>query len=113
VFNVVESEAMKVQLTVKDIAEARGFKNAKQLADAAGIHYKSMYTIWSGDAQLISMDVLGRLCTTLRVQPGMLFEQIQEAEPLPPSEQSTSAKPAKASGSGQSQGENRSRRGRL
>jgi DNA-binding Xre family transcriptional regulator len=80
---------MKVRLTVKDIAEARGFKNAKQLADAAGIHYKSMYTIWSGEAQLISMDVLGRLCTTLRVQPGMLFEQISETEPLPNSEQMT------------------------
>src|SRR5215216_3612904 len=71
---------MKVRLTVKDIAEARGFKNAKQLADAAGIHYKSMYTIWSGDAQLISLDVLGRLCTTLRVQAGLLFEVIPDGE---------------------------------
>jgi DNA-binding Xre family transcriptional regulator len=72
---------VKVKLAIKDIAEARGFKNAKQLADASGIHYKSMYTIWSGDAQLISMDVLGRLCTTLRVQAGMLFEIIPDAEP--------------------------------
>ena len=72
-----------MKLTVREIAEARGFKNAKQLADAAGIHYKSMYTIWSGEAQLISMDVLGRLCTTLRVQPGLLFEQIADDEPVP------------------------------
>ena len=87
-----------MRLTVKDIAEARGFKNAKQLADAAGIHYKSMYTIWSGEAQLISMDVLGRLCTTLRVQPGMLFEQLADAEPLPNSELATETKPERASG---------------
>jgi DNA-binding Xre family transcriptional regulator len=71
---------VKVKLAVRDIAEARGYKNAKQLADASGIHYKSMYTIWSGDAQLISMDVLGRLCTTLRVQAGMLFEVIPDAD---------------------------------
>lgn len=87
-----------MRLTVKDIAEARGFKNAKQLADAAGIHYKSMYTIWSGEAQLISMDVLGRLCTTLRVQPGMLFEQVAETESLPDSELATETKPENARG---------------
>lgn len=69
-----------MKLAVKEIAETRGFKNAKQLADAAGIHYKSMYTIWSGEAQLISLDVLGRLCSTLRVQAGLLFEVIPDAE---------------------------------
>ena len=31
-----------MKLTVKDIAEARGFKNAKQLADASGVHYQSI-----------------------------------------------------------------------
>jgi DNA-binding Xre family transcriptional regulator len=72
-----------MRLAVKEIAETRGFKNAKQLADAAGIHYKSMYTIWSGDAQLISLEVLGRLCTTLRVQAGLLFEIIPEADVEP------------------------------
>ena len=83
---MLDSGGMKVRLNEKEIqsiAAARGFTNAKQLADAAGIHYKSMYTIWNGEAQLISMDVLGRLCSTLRVQPGVLFEQVADVEPLP------------------------------
>lgn len=80
---------MKVKLIVKDVAEVRGIKNAKQLADACKIHLKTAYKLWGGDAQLISMDVLGRLCTTLRVQPGILFEQIADTEPLPSPETST------------------------
>jgi DNA-binding Xre family transcriptional regulator len=87
---------VKVKLTVREIAEARGFKNAKQLADAAGIHYKSMYTIWSGEAQLISMDVLGRLCETLRVQAGLLFETIPDLEPDRPGASTKASKKSSA-----------------
>ncbi|MGA9770312.1 MAG: helix-turn-helix transcriptional regulator [Blastocatellia bacterium] len=71
-----------MKLTVKEIAEARGFKNAKQLADTAGIRYKSMYPIWNGAARMIGLDTLERLCNTLRVQAGMLFEIVPDDEPL-------------------------------
>src|ERR1044071_7710251 len=71
-----------MKLTVKEIAEARGFKNAKQLADTAGIRYKSMYPIWNGAARMIGLDTLEKLCNTLRVQAGMLFEMVQENESL-------------------------------
>ena len=50
-----------MKLTVKDIAEARGFKNAKQLADASGVHYKSMTR--SGPAKRSSLH--GRARTAL------------------------------------------------
>ena len=72
-----------MRLTVKEISEARGFKNAKQLADAAGIRYKSMYPIWNGTARMIGLDTLERLCNTLRVQAGMLFEVVPDDEQLP------------------------------
>jgi DNA-binding Xre family transcriptional regulator len=71
-----------MKLTVKEIAEARGFKNAKQLADTAGIRYKSMYPIWNGAARMIGLDTLEKLCNTLRVQAGMLFEIVPDDEPL-------------------------------
>lgn len=80
-------------LTIKEIAEARGFKNAKQLADTAGIRYKSMYPIWNGTARMIALDTLERLCKALRVQVGMLFEIIPDAEPLPGATEPADAKP--------------------
>jgi len=67
-------------LNVKEIAETRGFKNAKQLADAAGIRYKSMYPIWNGTARMVGLDTLERLCVALRVQAGMLFEVIPDSD---------------------------------
>ncbi len=67
-------------LMVKEVAEARGFKNAKQLADNAGIRYKSMYPIWNGTARMIGLDTLEKLCDTLRVQAGMLFEKLPDSE---------------------------------
>ncbi len=67
-------------LNVKDVAEARGYKNAKQLADAAGLRYESAYPIWNGTARMISLDTLEKLCKVLRVQAGMLFELKPDAE---------------------------------
>jgi DNA-binding Xre family transcriptional regulator len=86
-----------MRLTVKDTAEARGFKNAKQLADAAGIRYKSMYPIWNGTARMIGLDTLERLCTTLRVQAGLLFEIVAGNESLPESSPVQNSKPERTS----------------
>ena len=83
-------------LNIKGIAEARGFKNAKQLADEAGIRYKSMYPIWNGEARMVGLDTLEKLCIALRVQAGMLFEIIPDIEPDKPGASSkASAKKAK------------------
>jgi DNA-binding Xre family transcriptional regulator len=67
-------------LNVKEIAEMRGFKNAKQLADAAGLRYESAYPIWNGTARMIALDTLEKLCKVLRVQAGLLFEVIPDLE---------------------------------
>ena len=76
-------------LNVKDIAEARGIKNAAQLALACDIHLKTAYQLWRGEARMIALDTLENLCKALRVQAGMLFELI------PDDEQEAPAKPEK------------------
>ncbi len=78
-------------LNVKEIAEARGFKNARQLADAAGLRYKSMYPIWNGTARMVGFDTLEKLCSNLRVQSGRWFEIVPDAD-AESSSQATSAK---------------------
>jgi DNA-binding Xre family transcriptional regulator len=83
-------------LNVKDIAEARGIKNAKQLADACGLHLKSAYQLWKGEARMIALDTLESLCKTLRVQAGVLFEIIPDIEPASTvRQQDVPAKPAR------------------
>ncbi|MGH9762960.1 MAG: helix-turn-helix domain-containing protein [Blastocatellia bacterium] len=64
---------MATRFTVKDIAMVKGFRNARELADAAGIGYASMYPIWKGQAKQIKMTTIDRLCRILGVQPGMLM----------------------------------------
>ena len=72
-----------MKLIVRPIAEARGVMNAKQLADKVGLHNKSAYKIWSGEAEAISMEVLGKLCTALEAEPSWLLKQIPDSQPLP------------------------------
>lgn len=67
-------------LNVKDVAEARGIKNAAQLAQACDIHLKTAYQLWRGEARMIALDTLENLCKALRVQAGMLFETIPDVE---------------------------------
>ena len=67
-------------LNVKDIAEARGIKNAAQFAHACDIHLKTAYQLWKGEARMIALDTLENICTALRVQAGVLFERIPDAE---------------------------------
>lgn len=80
-----------IRLSVKEVAEARGFPNAKQLADAAGILPTSMYSIWQGRATRIDLATLDKLCALLRVHPGLLFEYMLDKAP-DPIPQSQSAK---------------------
>jgi putative transcriptional regulator len=72
-----------MKLTVRDVAEARGFKNAKALADAAGIPYASIYKIYNGKSNTIGLITLNKLCKTLDADVGLLLKYIPDEESQP------------------------------
>jgi DNA-binding Xre family transcriptional regulator len=85
---------MPVRMLVHDIAVGKGYRNARELADAAGISYSSMYAIWDGEVSYLHMSTLGKLCRTLETQPGMLliYEAEVDAARRPPSPENVRAK---------------------
>jgi len=82
-----------MRLTVREVAQAKGWRNAKELGDAAGIPNVSMYRIWNGTATRIDLSTLEKLCEILEVQPGLLILHIPRTE-NPPQAISTSSKRA-------------------
>jgi DNA-binding Xre family transcriptional regulator len=82
-----ESEVMPIRYIVKEVAISRGFQNARELADAAGISYSASYGLWDNTSRSIHRDTLTEVCRTLGVQPGMLliYEPDRGAgPPVPP-----------------------------
>lgn len=63
---------------VKEIAEAKGYKNARELSDAAGIPLASMYRLWKGTADMVGLATLNKLCGLLDVPVGMLLTYIPD-----------------------------------
>jgi DNA-binding Xre family transcriptional regulator len=62
-----------LRLKVREVAEAKGIKNALELSQKTGIGYNSIYAIWNSEPRMIGIETLNRLCETLRVRPGQLF----------------------------------------
>ncbi|HYL99403.1 MAG TPA: helix-turn-helix transcriptional regulator, partial [Blastocatellia bacterium] len=58
---------------MKEVAEARGFRNASMLADALSLSYSTTYPLWKGTARRIDVSTLEKLCNLLRVHPGLLI----------------------------------------
>jgi DNA-binding Xre family transcriptional regulator len=87
--------------TVKEVALRAGIKNARELADRAGIHLNSAYGVWNNTARMLALDTLDKLCTLLNVKPGQLFEHEAEPDKLPSTDsgQTESAKVRRSSGS--------------
>jgi DNA-binding Xre family transcriptional regulator len=87
-----------MKLTVKEVAIAKGIKNAVQLGEKANIPLASIYRIWNGTARMIGLDTLNRLCNVLDVPVGMLITHIPDKEFARQSEptQSASEKPGRA-----------------
>ena len=69
--------------TVKEVAQRAGIKNARELADRAGIHLNSAYGVWNNTARMLALDTLDKLCTLLNVKPGQLFDHEAEPDMLP------------------------------
>jgi DNA-binding Xre family transcriptional regulator len=66
-----------LRLKVKEVALAKGYKNALELSQKTGIGYASIYGIWNGEPKQIGIETLNRLCETLKVRPGQLFEYVK------------------------------------
>ena len=92
-----------MKLFVKEVAQAKGYKNAKALADAMSDHYgvsvsySTIYPLWNDEAQLWSRPTFDKLCSFLNVPAGMLIQHIPGEVPSKP--EPTSAKSGRASGS--------------
>jgi DNA-binding Xre family transcriptional regulator len=71
-----------MNLIVREVAERAGIRNALELANKTGLHYASIYRIWNGEARMISLDTLDKICTLLEVKPGQLFNHVAEPERL-------------------------------
>ncbi|HEY6329646.1 MAG TPA: helix-turn-helix transcriptional regulator [Blastocatellia bacterium] len=66
-----------MRLMVRETAQARGFKNAKELADRTGLSYSIVYGMWKGTTKRIDLSTLERLCIVLKVGPGVLIHHEQ------------------------------------
>ena len=64
---------MAVRLLVDQVALAKGFQNAKALAEGAGISHSVAYSYWDNTVVNYNRYTLDKLCAVLNVQPGLLF----------------------------------------
>lgn len=83
--------------TVKQVAEAKGIKNARELGDSIGASYSSIYPIWDGSAKRADLATLNKLCNLLDVPVGMLLTHIPDTAitPIRDPQESAPGKPAK------------------
>ena len=80
-----------MKLMIKEVAQAKGYKNAKQLTLAMSAHFgvqisfSTIYPLWDDTAQLWSRQTIDRLCEFLQVPAGLLIQHIPgEAQQAPP-----------------------------
>ena len=75
---------MAVRLVVDQVALAKGFHNARALADAAGIPHSVAYSYWDNTVVNYNRNTLDKLCAVLNVQPGLLLirdPEVAEQQP--------------------------------
>jgi DNA-binding Xre family transcriptional regulator len=65
---------MTISLRVRELAEAKGFINARELADAAGISYQAAYGYWNDTAVNLNRHTLAKLCKALGVHVALLID---------------------------------------
>ena len=73
-----------MRLNVRDVALRQGIATAYELSKRTGVQVTSIYKIWSGEARMIGLDTLDKLCTVLNVMPGQLFDMLPPSPDLPP-----------------------------
>lgn len=65
---------MVVKLTIREIAEKKGFENPRQLSEASGVAYAACHAIWNGTQKQIALETINKFCEALKVKPGQFFE---------------------------------------
>ena len=63
-----------IKLLVKEVAEREGIRNALDLAKRSGLHYQTVYSLWRGESKQVGLATIEKLCRTLGVRPGQLFQ---------------------------------------
>jgi len=58
---------MALKLRVRQMAEAKGYSNARELADAAGISYNTAYGYWKDTTVNLNRHALAKICEALGV----------------------------------------------
>jgi DNA-binding Xre family transcriptional regulator len=96
--------------TVRQVAEAKGFKNARELADKINTSYSSIYPIWDGSAKRADLGTLNKLCNLLDVPIGMLLVHLPDNSIEPVSETRIQSTRRSSSGSAKSKRESKQAR---
>jgi hypothetical protein len=71
-----------MKITLKDVAQAKGYKNARSLTDALSeffgvkISYSTIYPLWDDTAQNFSRVTLDRVCTFLKIPLSLWIQHI-------------------------------------
>ena len=65
---------MKVELQIRQVAEAQGIENPYALQAKSGVNYAVCHKLWNGSPKMISLETLGKFCEALNCQPGDLFK---------------------------------------
>lgn len=65
---------MPLKLRVRQMAEAKGYANARELADAAGISYNTAYGYWNDTSVNFNRHALGKICEALGVHVYALID---------------------------------------
>ena len=91
-----------MKLYIKEVATAKGYRNAKALADAmsehfgVGVSYTTIYPLWNDEAKLWSRATFDRLCEFLNVPAGLLIQHVPGEGELPGESKVKRGKGAKA-----------------
>jgi DNA-binding Xre family transcriptional regulator len=64
----------KIKLQVKEVSKSKGVDNPFALSQKSGLNYAICYKLWHRNQTRIDLSTLERLCDTLKVNPGRLFD---------------------------------------
>ncbi|MGH9760512.1 MAG: helix-turn-helix domain-containing protein [Blastocatellia bacterium] len=67
-----------LRLIIREVAERAGITSARELARLSGIPYESCRRFWNGEAEMIALKSLEKLCSVLDVPPAQLIKYTRE-----------------------------------
>ena len=68
-----------IELKVREVAEASGISNPRELHLKSGVTYSVCYRMWyEANQTRLDLPALAQLCVALQCQPGDLLELVQD-----------------------------------